>query len=82
MLLEQLSKFTHEETETLGDFAKNTKLVIVTPQKGDQEWISCHAFWSTPCPCIISHLNPLCPLNVLRVTMLKHCIVLSSNLKE
>lgn len=31
--------FTDEETEALGDFVKNTKLVRVTPPKGDQEWV-------------------------------------------
>ena len=78
MLLEQRPKFTQEDTETLGDIAKNRKLVRVTSQNSDREWISFrHASRSNPCPSTMSHLNPLCPLNVLEVTMLKHCITLA-----
>lgn len=43
ILLEQLPKLTHEETETPGDFTKNTKLVRVSPPKGDLQWVSCHS---------------------------------------
>lgn len=69
MMLEQLPVFTNVETEAPGDLAKNTKLVIGS---------------GSPSAIVSLSKNPgllesFCLLRVLRVTLLKRCIMLTSS---
>lgn len=73
MMLEQLPTFTNVETEAPEDLAKNTNLVIRSGSPSDIVSLSKHH----------GLLESFCLLRVLRVTLLKRCImVTSSHLKD